>query len=80
MRYRAEWSGDGRKIAFSDKDGKVYILTVANKQLTQIARLRRRGQVNDYEWSPKGIFSFQLCGRERISRRFSFTTRLNNKL
>ncbi len=55
MRYAPEWSGDGKRIAFSDKDGKVYIYTFADKSLRQIAD-SPNGQVNDYEWSPKGNF------------------------
>ena len=55
MRYAPEWSGDGKRIAFSDKDGKVYILTLADKKLLQIAD-SPNGQVNDYEWSPKGNY------------------------
>jgi tricorn protease len=79
MRYSPEWSGDGRKIAFSDKDGKVYILTVANKQLTQIADAPR-GQVNDYEWSPKGNFlAFSYAGANGFSSVYIYDT-VNNKL
>ncbi len=67
MRYAPEWSGDGKKIAFSDKDGKVYILTVADKRLTQIADAPR-GQVTDYEWSPKGNFlTFSYPGTNGFS-------------
>ncbi len=55
MRYAPEWSGDGKRLAFSDKDGKVYILTLADKKLQQIAD-SPNGQVNDYEWSPKGNY------------------------
>ena len=42
-------------IAFSDKDGKVYTLTVADKKLVEIAD-SKRGQVQDYTWSPKGNY------------------------
>ena len=55
MRYAPEWSGDGKRIAFSDKDGKVYILTLADKKVMQIAD-SPNGQINDYEWSPKGNY------------------------
>ncbi len=53
MRYAPEWSYDGKYLAFSDKDGKVYALSVADKKLTEIAS-SRLGQVRDYTWSPKG--------------------------
>ncbi len=51
MRYAPEWSPDGRSIAFSDKDGRVYVLTLADRGLVQVAD-DRRGQVRDYAWSP----------------------------
>ena len=79
MRYAPEWSGDGKKIAFSDKDGKVYILTVADKKLTQIADAPR-GQVNDYEWSPKGNYlTFSYPGTNGFSSVYVYDT-TNNKL
>ena len=53
FRYAPEWAPDGKRIAFSDKDGKVYIVTVADKKLTEIAD-SRRGQIRDYAWSPRG--------------------------
>ncbi|MEP6925124.1 MAG: S41 family peptidase [Pyrinomonadaceae bacterium] len=63
MRYAPEWSGDGKRIAFSDKDGKVYILTLADKTLKQIADAPN-GQVQDYEWSPKGNYlAFSMTSR-----------------
>jgi tricorn protease len=67
QRYAPEWSGDGKRIAFSDKDGKVYILTIADKKVTQIADAPR-GQVQDYEWSPKGNFlAFSYSGTNGFS-------------
>ncbi len=53
MRYRPAWSSDGKRLAFSDKDGKVFVLTVADKSLAQVAD-ESRGQVRDYVWSPCG--------------------------
>jgi tricorn protease len=55
MRYAAEWSADGKQLAFGDKDGKVYILTLADKKLTEIAD-SPSGQITDYVWSPRGNF------------------------
>jgi Tol biopolymer transport system component len=31
QRYAPEWSGDGKRFAFSDKDGKVYITLLRQK-------------------------------------------------
>ena len=79
MRYAPEWSGDGKKIAFSDKDGKVYILNVADKRLLQIADAPR-GQVNDYEWSPKGNYlAFSYSGANGFSSVYIYDA-VNNKL
>ena len=53
MRYRPVWSPDGKRLAFSDKDGKLYVLTLADKSVVQVAD-EARGQVLDYDWSPCG--------------------------
>jgi tricorn protease len=55
MRYQPEWSADGKRIAFSDKDGKVYVVTLADKKMTEIVDAPR-GQIRDYTWSPSGNF------------------------
>jgi tricorn protease len=55
MRYPAEWSADGKQLAFGDKDGKVYILTLADKKLTEVAD-SPSGQITNYAWSPRGNF------------------------
>ena len=53
FRYAPEWAPDGKRIAFGDKDGKIHILTIADKKLTEIADAKR-GQIRDYAWSPRG--------------------------
>jgi tricorn protease len=53
FRYAAEWSADGKRLAFGDKDGKVFVVTLADKKMIQVADARN-GQIRDYAWSPKG--------------------------
>ena len=53
MRYTPEWAPDGRRLAFSDKDGKLYLVDVESKRVTLIADEERR-QIRDYTWSPRG--------------------------
>jgi tricorn protease len=53
MRYSPRWSPDGSRIAFSDKDGKLWVLTMEGRRLTEVAD-DPRGWVGDYVWSPRG--------------------------
>ncbi|MCU0229279.1 MAG: S41 family peptidase, partial [Bryobacterales bacterium] len=56
------WSPDSRKIAFSDKDGKLFVVTVADKSIVEAAD-EQRGQLQDYTWSPdSGYLAFSLSG------------------
>jgi tricorn protease len=47
------WSPDGVRLAYSDKDGKLFILTVADKTVVEIVD-SPRGGISDYDWSPNG--------------------------
>lgn len=60
MRYRPTWSPDAKKIAFSDKEGKLYVVTVADKSILEVAK-DRRGAMFDYVWSPdSGYLAYSL--------------------
>jgi tricorn protease len=62
MLYRPTWAPDEKRIAFSDKDGKLYVLTLEDKKVTQIAQ-NPRGQMSSYRWSPDGGYlAFNMRG------------------
>jgi len=48
-----DWSPDGKRIAVSDKNGKLYVLTVTDKNVKEIAD-HEFGEINYYDWSPDG--------------------------
>jgi tricorn protease len=77
MRYAPTWSPDGKSIAFSDKDGKIYILNVADKTVKEIVDAPR-GQISDYEWSPKGNYiAFSMGGNNGFSSVYLFDIAAN---
>ena len=61
------WSPDSTRLAFSDKDGKVYVLSVADKKITQAAH-DTRSMVMDYAWSPEGAFLAFSMGERNGNR------------
>jgi tricorn protease len=60
MRYAAEWSPDGAKLAFAEKEGRVFVLDVASRKSTEVAN-EPDGQIRDYTWSPdSGYLAFSM--------------------
>jgi tricorn protease len=53
MLFGLEWSPDGKKLAYSDKNGKLYVLDVASKRVQEIAD-ERYGLIGGGAWSPNG--------------------------
>lgn len=51
MLYAPAWSPNSKKIAFSDKDGKLYVVDVVARTKTEIAD-EERGLIQDYDWAP----------------------------
>src|SRR5688572_14857454 len=67
QRYAPVWSADGKKMVFGDKNGRVYVVTVATKQMQMIVDAPN-GQITDYEFSPKGNFvAYTMGGRNGVS-------------
>ncbi|MBX3290523.1 MAG: PD40 domain-containing protein [Acidobacteria bacterium] len=55
QKYGAVWSADSKKLLYSDKDARLYVLDVASKQARRIAEARN-GLIFSYEWSPQGNY------------------------
>jgi tricorn protease len=49
------WAPDGKHLAFSDKDGVFYVVTVADHKLVKAAK-DEHGRGGDLAWSPDGQF------------------------
>ena len=68
--YRIAWSPDSKRLAFSDKEGKAYLLDLATKEVREIAD-ETRGRITDYEWSPHGGFlAFTVSVASRVNSIF----------
>ncbi len=62
MRYAPAWSADGRRLAFGDKDGKVFVYSFDDRKVVQVVDAPR-DQVLDYAWAPGGHYlSFSMAG------------------
>jgi len=67
MLYAPEWSPDGKTLAYSDKEGKLYVLNVETKEKREVAD-QRQYQLFDYTWSPNGGWlAFTLNDRNGFS-------------
>src|SRR5215813_5763322 len=70
MRYAPDWAPDGKRISFSDKDGKLYVITLADRKMLEVAD-STRGQIRDYTWSPRGNFlAFSMSNQNQFQSVF----------
>jgi tricorn protease len=73
MLFALKWSPDGKRLSFSDKFGRLHVLTLADKTLLQVAD-ERRGLLQDYEWSPcGGHIALRLSNPSELDSLFVYT-------
>src|SRR3984885_12701217 len=53
--YAPQWSGDDKRIAFSDNTGRLYVIETATRRRSTVAR-DPTDLSQDYRWSPDGQF------------------------
>ncbi|HEX5757625.1 MAG TPA: S41 family peptidase [Thermoanaerobaculia bacterium] len=53
MRHQLDWAPDGKRISFGDKDGKLWVLTLADKSLVEVYDDPVR-EIRDQTWSWDG--------------------------
>ena len=67
FRYQPKWSPDNQHIAFSDKDGRLWMVSLADHKTVEIAHCTE-GTINDYAWSPGGGYlAFSMGDRRGLS-------------
>ena len=73
MLMRPEWSPDGKRLAYADKDGKLFVLTLETKAVVEIVD-NPRGGISDYTWSPHGgHLTFTMGEPNGFSRLYTWT-------
>ncbi len=73
MRYALRWSPDGERIAFSDKHGKLSVVDVSTKGITEVAD-DPEVLIFDHAWSPNGghlAFSMGVVNDWNVGGTFS---------
>jgi tricorn protease len=77
FRYEPKWAPDNQKIAFSDKDGRLFIASLASHTTQEIAHCAD-GEIHDYEWSPGGGYlAFSMNGANNFSALYIWSVKEN---
>jgi len=77
FRYEPKWSPDNQRIAFSDKDGRVWVVTLSDRNTQEVAH-STEGEVRDYEWSPGGGYlAFSINDARRFSALYIWSVKEN---
>ena len=77
FRYEPKWSADNNHIAFSDKDGKLWVVSLTDRNPQEIAH-STEGPIRDYAWSPGGGYlAFSMNDRRGFSALYIWTLKEN---
>lgn len=76
--YQPLWSPDGQLLAFGDKDGRIFVLTVATQKVLEVAD-DPRGLSLDYTWAPDSRFLAFSLGNATGARSISIWSRAESK-
>ena len=69
FRYDPKWSPDNDHIAFSDKDGRLWLASLKDHATQEIAH-STEGEIRDYAWSPGGGYlAFSINDNKARTRR-----------
>ncbi len=84
--YHCEWSPDGKKILFGNKDFAIFVIDVASKRLTKIDASNQMKndefywEISDYAWSPDSKWvTYSLVQYNRNSQIFLYSLEQNKR-
>ncbi|MEM7052655.1 MAG: S41 family peptidase [Acidobacteriota bacterium] len=67
FRYAPVWSPDGKYLAFGDKRGKLFVVTVEGRSMVEVAG-DRTGTIGDFDWSPdSGYLAFSMGDQNELN-------------
>ncbi len=77
FRFQPQWSPDNRQIAFSDKDGRLWVASVTDHSAKEIAH-STEGDIRDYAWSPgSGYIAFSMNDPSGFSALYIWSAKEN---
>jgi len=77
FRYEPKWSADNQHLAFGDKDGRLWVVSLADHNPREIAH-STEGRILDYQWSPGGGYlAFSMNDAAQFSALYIWSIREN---